>query len=31
MPDDTILLDWAPDEKTRDRILAANPAELYEF
>ena len=35
MPDDTVLLDllldWAPDGKTRDRILTANPAELYWF
>jgi D-galactarolactone isomerase len=35
MPDDAalldLLLDWAPDEKTRNRILAANPAELYGF
>jgi hypothetical protein len=26
-----LLLDWAPEEKTRNRILAANPAELYGF
>lgn len=26
-----VLLDWAPDEKVRNRILAANPAELYGF
>jgi D-galactarolactone isomerase len=35
MPDDAnlldLLLDWAPDEKIRDRILSANPAELYGF
>jgi len=35
LPDDAILLDlmldWAPDEKTRNRILATNPAELYGF
>ena len=35
MPDDAVLLDalldWAPEEKTRNRILAANPAELYGF
>lgn len=35
MPDDAVLLDlmldWAPDEKTRNRILASNPAELYGF
>jgi D-galactarolactone isomerase len=34
-PDDAALLellaDWAPDEKTRNRILAGNPAELYGF
>jgi D-galactarolactone isomerase len=34
-PDDAALLellaDWAPDEKTRDKILAGNPAELYAF
>lgn len=34
-PDDgamlDLLLDWAPDEKTRQRILADNPAELYGF
>jgi len=34
-PDDAALLDlladWAPDEKTRSRILAGNPAELYGF
>lgn len=32
-PDDALLLDvlleWVPDEKTRNRILADNPAELY--
>jgi D-galactarolactone isomerase len=26
-----LLLDWAPDEATRNRILASNPAELYGF
>ena len=35
MPEDAVLLDllldWAPDEKVRNRILAANPAELYGF
>jgi D-galactarolactone isomerase len=35
MPDDAhlldALLDWAPDETIRDRILSANPAELYGF
>jgi D-galactarolactone isomerase len=35
MPDDAtlldVLLDWAPEEKTRNRILSANPAELYGF
>ena len=35
MPDDEVLLDlmldWAPAEKTRNRILATNPAELYGF
>ena len=34
-PDDAalldLLLDWAPDQKTRDRILADNPAALYGF
>jgi D-galactarolactone isomerase len=34
-PDDAVLLDllleWAPDEKTRNRILADNPAVLYGF
>lgn len=34
-PDDAdlleLLLDWAPDEKDRNRILADNPAELYRF
>ncbi len=34
-PDDAdlldLLLDWAPDEKTRNRILADNPAKLYGF
>ena len=35
MPDDVVLLDlmldWAPDEAIRNRILAANPAQLYGF
>jgi D-galactarolactone isomerase len=35
MPDDAVLLDvlldWAPDEETRSRILAGNPAALYGF
>jgi D-galactarolactone isomerase len=35
MPDDVnlldILLDWAPDEAVRRRILVDNPAELYGF
>jgi len=26
-----LLADWAPDEKTRNKILVANPARLYEF
>ena len=34
-PDDAVLLDllldWAPDERTRQRILVDNPAELYAF
>jgi D-galactarolactone isomerase len=34
-PDDAdlldLLLDWAPDDKTRKQILAGNPAELYRF
>ena len=34
-PDDALLLDlladWAPDEKTRRRILVENPAELFGF
>lgn len=34
-PDDAdlldLLLDWAPDEKTRNMILAGNPAKLYGF
>jgi len=34
-PDDAMLLDlmldWAPDEKIRNRILAMNPAKLYGF
>lgn len=35
VPDDAalldLLLDWAPDERIRNRILADNPAELYGF
>ncbi len=35
MPDDAdlldLLLDWAPDEATRNRILVDNPARLYGF
>ena len=35
VPDDAdlldLLLDWAPDEKTRNKILADNPAKLYGF
>lgn len=35
VPDDAdlldLLLDWAPDEKTRNKILAGNPAKLYGF
>ncbi|MBL8663620.1 MAG: amidohydrolase family protein, partial [Candidatus Odyssella sp.] len=34
-PDDAdlldLLLDWAPDETTRNRILVDNPAKLYGF
>ncbi len=34
-PDDALLFDllaeWAPDEKTRNRILVGNPAKLYGF
>jgi D-galactarolactone isomerase len=26
-----LLLDWAPDEATRHRILVDNPARLYGF
>ena len=26
-----VLLDWAPDERARNRILAENPAQLYGF
>ena len=26
-----LLLDWAPDETTRNKILADNPAKLYGF
>jgi D-galactarolactone isomerase len=35
MPDDAdlldILLEWAPDDAVRRKILADNPAELYGF
>ena len=35
LPDDAVLLDllldWAPEETTRNRILQANPARLYGF
>jgi len=35
MPDDAnlldLLLDWAPDEATRKKVLVDNPAELYKF
>ena len=35
LPDDAqlldLLLDWAPDEATRHRILVENPATLYQF
>jgi D-galactarolactone isomerase len=35
VPDDAdlldLLLDWAPDEAARRRILVDNPAELYGF
>ena len=35
VPDDAwmldMLLDWAPDEATRNRILVDNPARLYRF
>lgn len=35
VPDDAmlldLLLDWAEDEKTRNRILVHNPEELYGF
>jgi D-galactarolactone isomerase len=35
LPDEAVLLDllldWAPDEKVRNRILADNPASLYGF
>lgn len=35
MPDDAelldLLLDWAPDDRTRRKILADNPAKLYGF
>ena len=34
-PDDALLFDllaaWAPDEKTRNRILVTNPEVLYGF
>jgi predicted TIM-barrel fold metal-dependent hydrolase len=34
-PNDAMLFDlmlrWAPDERTRNRILEQNPAELYRF
>ena len=34
-PDDAVLLDllldWAPDEAVRNRILVENPARLYGF
>ena len=34
-PDDVrlldLLLDWAPDEQARHKILVSNPAELYDF
>ncbi len=26
-----LLLDWAPDDATRERILTENPAALYGF
>jgi D-galactarolactone isomerase len=26
-----LLLDWAPDEATREKILVDNPARLYGF
>jgi D-galactarolactone isomerase len=35
VPDDVelleLLVDWAPDEGTRKKILVDNPAELYGF
>lgn len=35
VPDDAdlldLLLDWAPDEATRGKILVNNPAALYNF
>jgi predicted TIM-barrel fold metal-dependent hydrolase len=35
VPDDAwmldMLLDWVSDDATRNRILADNPARLYEF
>jgi len=30
-PNDAVLFDWAPDQATRERILAGNPAALYGF
>ena len=34
-PDDAnlldLMLDWAPDERVRNRILSGNPAQLYGF
>jgi hypothetical protein len=34
-PDDAVLFDlmsrWAPDQRTRQRILVENPARLYRF
>jgi predicted TIM-barrel fold metal-dependent hydrolase len=34
-PDDALLFDllatWAPDDKTRHRILVSNPEALYDF
>jgi predicted TIM-barrel fold metal-dependent hydrolase len=30
-PDDALLLDWAPEEAVRTRILTQNPEELYAF
>ena len=35
MPNDAelldLMLDWAPDERVRNRILSDNPRELYGF